>query len=231
MPVLRQNPVRRPSRPRSTEPRRSGGLEGQAGLVAVRSDPDLRRLYSVVMHRHGRPKAKVAVARKLLIRLYIMLRDQIDYAEFRVRAVGCTRGSRHAPITGVKVPSERRRRGVAGSRSGGTSRWGGYPDTGRLLQRDPGGNARCVIRPTRGISAIVSQPWGLSSRVCPPATRPKRREGAPKNRLDRGDRSHRRTLREAAGRLTIGRADLLYSEASSFQKAGRELLSAGASSS
>jgi len=133
MPVLRQNPVRRPSRPRSTEPRRSGGLEGQAGLVAVRSDPDLRRLYSVVMHRHGRPKAKVAVARKLLIRLYIMLRDQIDYAEFRVRAVGCTRGSRHAPITGVKVPSERRRRGVAGSRSGGTSRWGGYPDTGRLL--------------------------------------------------------------------------------------------------
>jgi hypothetical protein len=30
---------------------------------------------------------KVAVARKLLIRLYIMLRDQIDYAEF------CRRGS------------------------------------------------------------------------------------------------------------------------------------------
>ena len=33
----------------------------------------------------GRPKAKVAVARKLLIRLSIMLRDQIDYAEFRAR--------------------------------------------------------------------------------------------------------------------------------------------------
>ena len=58
---------------------------GQAGLVAARSDPDLRRLYAVVMHRHGRPKAKVAVARKLLVRLYIMLRDQIDYAEFRDR--------------------------------------------------------------------------------------------------------------------------------------------------
>ena len=50
-----------------------------------RSDPDLRRLYSGVMHRHGRAKAKVAVARKLLVRLYIMARDQIDYAEFRAR--------------------------------------------------------------------------------------------------------------------------------------------------
>ena len=36
---------------------------------------------------------------------------------------------------------------------------------------------------------------------------------------------------EAAGRLTIGRADLLYSEASTFQKPGLELLSARASSS
>jgi hypothetical protein len=37
------------------------------------------------MHRRGRPKAKVALARKLLVRLYIMLRDQIDYDEFRRR--------------------------------------------------------------------------------------------------------------------------------------------------
>jgi transposase len=58
---------------------------GQAGQVAARSETDLRRLYSRVMHRHGRAKAKVAVARKLLIRLFIMLRDQIDYAEFRAR--------------------------------------------------------------------------------------------------------------------------------------------------
>ena len=58
---------------------------GQAGQVAARSETDLRRLYAMVMHRHGRPKAKVAVARKLLIPLYIMLRDQIDYAEFRAR--------------------------------------------------------------------------------------------------------------------------------------------------
>jgi transposase len=58
---------------------------GQAGQVATRTDADLRRLYSAVMHRHGRAKAKVAVARKLLVRLYIMLRDQIDYDEFRAR--------------------------------------------------------------------------------------------------------------------------------------------------
>ena len=32
--------------------------------------------------RKGAASAKVAVARKLLIRLYIMLRDGIDYAEF-----------------------------------------------------------------------------------------------------------------------------------------------------
>jgi transposase len=58
---------------------------GQAGQVASRTDPDLRRLSSAIRHRHGRAKAKVAVARKLLIRLYIMLRDQIDYNEFRTR--------------------------------------------------------------------------------------------------------------------------------------------------
>ncbi len=61
---------------------------GQAGQVASRTDPDLRRLYSTVMHRqhrHGRAQAKVATARKLLVRLYIMVRDQIDYDEFRRR--------------------------------------------------------------------------------------------------------------------------------------------------
>ena len=58
---------------------------GQAGQVASRTDPDLRRLYTTVMHRHGRAKAKVATARKLLVRLYIMVRDQIDYDEFRRR--------------------------------------------------------------------------------------------------------------------------------------------------
>jgi transposase len=58
---------------------------GQAGHVAVRTDADLRRLYYRIVHRHGRAKAKVAVARKLLVRLFLMLRDRIDYGEFRRR--------------------------------------------------------------------------------------------------------------------------------------------------
>jgi hypothetical protein len=56
-----------------------------ASPLAARADDDLRRRYFSVMHRRGRPKAKVALARKLLVRLYIMLRDQIDYIEFRRR--------------------------------------------------------------------------------------------------------------------------------------------------
>jgi transposase len=58
---------------------------GQAAPLAARADDDLRRRYFSVLHRRGRPKAKVALARKLLVRLYVMLRDQIDYAEFRRR--------------------------------------------------------------------------------------------------------------------------------------------------
>jgi transposase len=59
----------------------------EAAQVAVRRDEDLKRFYKHLADRRGRPKAKVAVARKLLIRAYIMLRDEIDYAEFRRRAV------------------------------------------------------------------------------------------------------------------------------------------------
>ena len=59
----------------------------EAAHVAVRKDEDLKRFYKRLAERRGRPKAKVAAARKLLIRAYIMLRDEIDYAEFRRRAV------------------------------------------------------------------------------------------------------------------------------------------------
>jgi transposase len=55
---------------------------GQAALTAVRVDPALKHLYYRVLHRRGHARAKVAVARALLVRLYIMQRDQIDYAEF-----------------------------------------------------------------------------------------------------------------------------------------------------
>lgn len=65
----------------------------EAGQTACRLDPGLRRAYRRLVFRKGTAIAKVAVARKLLIRLYIMLRDKIDYQEF------CRRGS-HAGMLG-----------------------------------------------------------------------------------------------------------------------------------
>jgi transposase len=59
----------------------------EAAHTAIRKDAELKRFYQRLAERHGRPKAKVAVSRKLLIRAYIMLRDEIDYAEFQRRAV------------------------------------------------------------------------------------------------------------------------------------------------
>ena len=59
----------------------------EAAHTALRKDAELKRFYRRLAERHGRPKAKVAVSRKLLIRTYIMLRDEIDYAEFQRRAV------------------------------------------------------------------------------------------------------------------------------------------------
>ncbi len=58
---------------------------GQASAHAARMDSDLKRMYFRLVHRRGRSKAKVAVARKLLVRLFIMMRDEIDYDEFRRR--------------------------------------------------------------------------------------------------------------------------------------------------
>lgn len=62
-------------------------LLGEAGHTAVRFDSELKQFYERVGKRRGKPKATVAVARKLLIRCWIMLRDNIDYAEFRSRGV------------------------------------------------------------------------------------------------------------------------------------------------
>ena len=59
----------------------------EAAHTACKGDPELKRFYLRLLHRHGKPKAKVAVARKLLIRSYILSRDRIDYAEFNRRAV------------------------------------------------------------------------------------------------------------------------------------------------
>jgi transposase len=58
----------------------------EAAIHAVRRDPELQRFYRRKLFQKGLGKARVAAARKLGIRLWIMLRDQIDYHEF------CRRG-------------------------------------------------------------------------------------------------------------------------------------------
>jgi transposase len=57
----------------------------EAGIKAVREDADLKKLYDRVLHRREQARAKVAVARHLLIHAFIMLRDEIDDAEFKLR--------------------------------------------------------------------------------------------------------------------------------------------------
>ena len=54
----------------------------EAAMHAVNKDADLKRFYRRKLVQKGMGKARVAAARKLGIRLWIMLRDQIDYEEF-----------------------------------------------------------------------------------------------------------------------------------------------------
>jgi Transposase IS116/IS110/IS902 family len=63
-------------------------LWNEAGAHAVRRDPELLRFYRRKLVQKGWGGVRVAAARKLGIRLWIMLRDQIDYQEF------CRRGQK-----------------------------------------------------------------------------------------------------------------------------------------
>ena len=65
-------------------------LLGQAMHTAVRYDGELKTFYRRLGSRRSKSVAKVATTRKLLVRLFIMLRDEIDYQEFKQRgsAVG-----------------------------------------------------------------------------------------------------------------------------------------------
>jgi transposase len=87
-----------PTEDSSAERRRMGAISKQgsrllrfylveAGQVAMRKDADLARVYQRVSRRGGHAKAKVAIGRRLLVRAFIMLRDEIDYAEFQRRGV------------------------------------------------------------------------------------------------------------------------------------------------
>jgi len=73
-------------------------LWNEAGAHAARRDPELRRFYRRKLVQKGLGKARVAVARKLGIRLWIMLRDQIDYQEF------CRRGQKQSSAACAGMP-------------------------------------------------------------------------------------------------------------------------------
>ena len=57
----------------------------EAAHNSIRQDPDLRRFYYHLLAKKNSAIAAVAVARKLVLRLYRMLREGIDYQEFRRR--------------------------------------------------------------------------------------------------------------------------------------------------
>lgn len=68
----------------------------EAARQAVRRDPRLKQFYRRKLVQKGLGKAVVATARKLGIRLWIMMRDQIDYQEFcqrHSRTAGCPCGN------------------------------------------------------------------------------------------------------------------------------------------
>jgi transposase len=57
------------------------GLLVEAAQSAVRHEPEMRREYQRLAQRKCRALAKVAMARKLAVRLYWMLRSEVDYAQ------------------------------------------------------------------------------------------------------------------------------------------------------
>jgi transposase len=74
---------------------------------AAREDAGLKRFYRRKLLQKGLAKAKVATARKVGIRLYIMLREQIDYTEF------CRRSSPRQKHGGAHAGMPEREHGPA----------------------------------------------------------------------------------------------------------------------
>lgn len=75
----------------------------EAGVHVVRRDAELKRFYRHKLAQKGLGKARVAVARKLGIRLWIMLRDQIDYEEFCRRGQKLQSGAACAGMPGTRL--------------------------------------------------------------------------------------------------------------------------------
>jgi transposase len=64
----------------------------EAAQTAARFDPELGRDYHHLKFRRATNMAEVAIARKLAVRLYWMLRTGVDYAQL-VRMQDSPRGS------------------------------------------------------------------------------------------------------------------------------------------
>lgn len=60
---------------------------GEAAHKTIRTDSELRSFYYRLLNKKETSRAIVSVARKLLVRSFIMLRDGIDYEEFKTRGV------------------------------------------------------------------------------------------------------------------------------------------------
>lgn len=76
---------------------------GQAAQIAARSDVKLKIFYKRLAKKKPKPVAKTAAARKLLVKLAIMLRDNITADEFdrRGRTVGNARLSAGSEMTAL----------------------------------------------------------------------------------------------------------------------------------
>ncbi|MGA8073698.1 MAG: IS110 family transposase [Candidatus Acidiferrales bacterium] len=72
----------------------------EAGQTAARRDLELHRFYQRVKYRRGSQIAKVAVARKLAVRLYWMLRNQSEYAPRKSAAIPVPGSSSSAVMSG-----------------------------------------------------------------------------------------------------------------------------------
>ena len=74
----------------------------EAVMHAVRKDAELKRFYRRKLVQKGMGKARVAAARKLGIRLWIMMRDEIDYLEFCRRGQLRQKGKAHAGMSDLR---------------------------------------------------------------------------------------------------------------------------------
>ena len=67
------------------------GLLVEAAQSAVRHEPEMRRAYQRLAQRKCRALAKVAMARKLAVRLYWMLRKEVDYTQLILKELGSSK--------------------------------------------------------------------------------------------------------------------------------------------